>query len=201
MSRNEKFVNQYIANLTESDGIAFDIGANHGMYTTLLADKFERVYAFEPHPSNLNKLQEKVQSKNNVIIHEGAIGTHDGKHTLFVASAGSHSLAPELAETGKWGHRKDKILEVDGWTLDSFSDDNVKFIKCDIEGGEAEIFFYGKKFFEQNKPTIILETHQVNFEWKILVDFFKSYGYTVYNDKMQKVDNMKFDSHYLIIHE
>lgn len=41
---NEGFVTDTIRNLPISAGTAFDIGANHGLYTAQLADKFRRVY-------------------------------------------------------------------------------------------------------------------------------------------------------------
>lgn len=199
VGRNENFVKKYITSLSPTDGVAMDVGANKGIYTTLLADKFSLVYAIEPHPKNIEDLARAVSGKSNVTIRQGVIGTHDGKHTLFTTSnPGGHSIESELADSKRWGHNHDSTLDVDGWTLDSFSNDNVKFIKCDIEGGESEIFFHGTNFFKQNKPTIILETHRVEFDWKILVDFFKGFGYTVYDDAGNVVDDMKYDNHYLI---
>lgn len=199
MSRNENFVKNFISNLSYEDAVAIDIGANKGMYTSLLADKFSKVYAIEPHSANISDLEKKIAGKDNVTIYRGVIGTSDGRHTLYTSgNSGGHSIQSELADVRKWGHSHDKTMEVDGMILDSFPENNVSFIKCDIEGGEKEIFFHGKKFFERNKPTIILETHQVKFEWKTLVNFFHDYGYKVYNDQLNEVNDMKFDSHYLI---
>ena len=63
MSRNENWVKQFIHNLpVQENGIALDIGANHGIYTKILADKFSTVYAFEPHPNNVSKI------KTNIIL-------------------------------------------------------------------------------------------------------------------------------------
>jgi FkbM family methyltransferase len=203
LSRNEEFVTNYISSLPISSGDrAMDIGANKGVYSSLLADKFDTVYAIEPHPNNIKDLMNVASENPNITVHQCVIGTHEGKHTLFtVSNPGGHSIMAELADSKKWGHTHAKSMEVDSVTLDSFSNMNIRFIKCDIEGGESEIFFHGEKLLSQTKPTIILETHQVNFEWKKLVDYFHKFGYTVYDDRGREVDDMKFDSHYLITME
>lgn len=70
---NEGFVRNKIESLPVSDGIALDIGANHGMYTSLLAQKFKKVYAFEPHPDNFKIIQERVTDKNVEFVNK-AVG-------------------------------------------------------------------------------------------------------------------------------
>lgn len=200
MSRNEKYVNDFITNLQYEGGIALDIGANHGIYTKIMKDKFDLVFAFEPHPNNIDRIR---GLGDKVCIEKCVVGTFEGKTKLYLnGNPGGHSIVEELTVHSKWGHRSDSYIEVDSVTLDSFyesiPDKNITFIKCDIEGGEKDIFFYGEKMLKENEIDIILETHQVDFEWKKLVDFFNDIGYHVYDDRNVLVDNMKYDSHYLI---
>lgn len=207
--RNEKFVDEYIKALNESDGIALDIGANHGIYTVQLADKFSKVYAFEPHPDNLSIIKNELGEKNktNVEVLQKVIGYEDGISTLFInrLNHGGHTIMSDLAEHGKWGHKSDNTITVESTTLDSFcADKEVSFIKCDIEGGEYEIFFYADKMLKNSNPVIILETHQVaNFnvdqnDRDHLQKHFDSFGYNIYDVNGRKVDRMDCDTHYVV---
>lgn len=77
---NESFVEKTILQTNTPNGIALDIGANHGIYTKLLAKKFVHVYAFEPHPDNLKFLNFK---KPNVTVIPKAIGLKNEIIQLF----------------------------------------------------------------------------------------------------------------------
>ena len=202
MSRNERFVKDYIESLEYQDAVALDIGANHGIYTKLLSDKFKSVFAFEPHPDNIVKINNHVD-KDNVIVKDSVIGTVNDKVKLYTnRNPGGHSIVKELTEHSKWGHRENEFIEVESVTLNTFysqhSDEQIGFIKCDIEGGEKDIFFYGEDLLKNNKINIVLETHQVNFDWNILIEYFNDLGYNVYDDKRRPTKIMKYDSHYLI---
>ena len=205
--RNEQFVDEYIKSLEKSDGIALDIGANHGIYTALLADKFETVHAFEPHPVNVEVVSKVVENKSNVVVEQKVVGYTDGYISLFINeyNHGGHTIMEDLADHGKWGHSDGNVIVVDSVTLDTFcADKTINFIKCDIEGGEYEIFFYGDETLKNNDLTIVLETHQVaDFETDQadrdhLQKHFESFGYTVYGTDGNPVSKMSYDTHYVV---
>jgi len=205
--RNEKFVDEYIKSLEKSDGIALDIGANHGIYTVLLADKFKTVHAFEPHPVNVEVVNKMVEDKDNVVIEQKVVGFEDGFSSLFINTRnhGGHTIMEDLADHGKWGHSEENLLEVQSVTLDTFcANKNINFIKCDIEGGEYEIFFYGDDTLKNNDLTIVLETHQVadletdQEDRDYLQRHFESFGYTIYGIDGDPVSKMDYDTHYVI---
>jgi FkbM family methyltransferase len=206
MARNENWVDNFIKNLPEFEGVALDIGANHGIYTKLLASKFQTVYAFEPHPDNVARISANVSSPN-VVVEQKVVGTSDGKSTLFVCRSndGGHTIMEGLAEHSKWGHTKDNYIDVESVTLDTFCEGkSVKFIKCDIEGGEYEIFYSGEQMLKDNSPMIVLETHQVsNFEddqmkRDKLYSYFKDLGYYTLNTNGDEVTSFTYDTHYLL---
>ena len=206
MARNENWVDSFIKNLPSFKGDALDIGANHGIYTNLLASKFQTVYAFEPHPDNVSKIKQNV-SQPNVVIEQKVVGVADGTSTLFVCRAndGGHTIMEGLAESAKWGHSKDNYIEVESVTLDTFcKDKSIKFIKCDIEGGEYEIFYSGEEMLRNSSPLIVLETHQVSdfesdqIKRDKLMEFFKGLGYYVLNTNGEEVSSFTFDTHYLL---
>ena len=207
MARNEDWVNKFINNLpVYENGTALDIGANHGIYTKLLADKFSTVFAFEPHPNNVSKILKNVPNKN-VTVEQKVVGISDGFTTLFVCNAneGGHTIMKGLADHSKWGHSVNNHIQVESVTLDTFCEDmKVDFIKCDIEGGEYDIFYHGEQMLKANSPTIVLETHQVyNFESDQikpdkLFTYFKDLDFTITSTKGNPVSYFTFDTHYLI---
>ena len=99
---SEKFVIEYLQKVNKSDGVALDIGANHGLHTDKIANKFSHVYAFEPHPENILILKKNVESPNVTIV-EKAISNRTGTGKLFVSSnKGGHSLSVAIAETKRF---------------------------------------------------------------------------------------------------
>ena len=204
---SESFVVEYLAKVSKSDGVALDIGAHHGKYTTDLAQIFKHVYAFEPHPENLIQLRKRIKTKAhpNITVIEKAIAIESGKGKLYTARSnkGGHSIARIVAEKEKWGHKVSEFLDVEFISLDDFIEQNsvamekLEFIKMDIEGAEAFVFQGATKTLQDFKLDIMLETHQT-YEMHPLYEFFTDAGYTWYNSKMDEIATIKHDNHYLI---
>lgn len=195
---NEQFVNNSIKYLPVTDGIALDIGANHGGYTDMIAEKFKWVYAFEPHPDNVAVLQSNVK-RNNITIIGSAISTDDKGTRLYTCrgNSGGHSISSEISKSGSWGHDSSTYIDVTTTTIDQFcKDKDVRFIKCDIEGAEDFIFNAASETLSKDKLEIILEVHNyVNYDR--LYKLFASYGFLAF-DSSGKVDRFDVDSHYFL---
>jgi FkbM family methyltransferase len=201
MSRSEAFVKDYITALqVDEEKCAMDIGANHGIYTNLLADKFKHVYAFEPQEDNITILAKAVDKNEKITVDRRAIGAVDNQDvTLYISNnKGGHSISSKVGTSKRWGHGKKDNATVKSITLDTFTEDKqIGFIKCDIEGGEDIIFHHGRKLLTEQGPVILLETHEtVNFE--MLYNLFVSCGYKCYDIKKQEVKTMEKNSHYLL---
>lgn len=199
---NEQFVTNYIKGLTRSDSNALDIGANHGMYTALLAQKFAHVDAFEPVAANVDKLKEAVSGIDNITVHHNAISNVDGPVKIYrnPNNPGGHSISDRVLEAAVWGHTKENYELIEGITLDTLNAPNIGFIKCDVEGAENFIFQGAVKFLSTRKLTILLEVHQT-VDTVALYNFFKQLKYTIYNDQFQIVDKLVFDTHYLVTNQ
>src|SRR5271169_551771 len=78
---SEEFMVNKIQQLVKSDGISLDIGANVGYYSRLLAAKFSKVYAFEPHPVNVKIINDNAHP--NIIVEEMAISNTTGMCKLY----------------------------------------------------------------------------------------------------------------------
>lgn len=202
---SENNVKEYIRNLPDKQsGIALDIGANIGLYTLALAEKFEQVHAFEPNPANMQQLVDSAFHKPNIIFYSEAIGkSNDILINLYLnKNPGMHTINHEIAASGKYGHFEDISIPVPSITLDRFAEThkNIKFIKCDIETAEDYVFDCGKELFTTNKMTMLLEIHQT-VRLQRLYDLFVSYGYKMYDLLKNPIDHFEHDEHYLISNE
>ena len=140
----EKLCAEFVASLIQPGMVAFDVGANVGYYTLLLARGVEpegRVIAFEPNPTNVAHLKEhlRLNKINNVEIVEAAVSDREG--TAFFSGEGATG---SLSQTGT------PLRTVQ---LDNYPRPN--FIKMDIEGGETAAL--------RGSAKILAERHTVWF--------------------------------------
>lgn len=199
---SEENVKKYIEDLPDNQpGAALDIGACIGQYTGLLAKKFEMVYAVEADLLNVSRLTENIRNIENVTIIPKAMAANDGHVKLFTAHhPGCHTIVEKEEHLKKWGFSLERYRVVPATTLNTIYKryKNIKFIKCDIEGGEDYIFYEAKELLTSTKLTVILETH-VSIDHKKLYTFYKDMGYSIYSlDKMEPVDNFLHEQHYLL---
>jgi len=207
----EAFVRKYINNMVtyavrktrgQDVGIALDIGANHGAYTTLIADRFEHVYAFEPHPDNIIILKKNATSKNITIIQK-ALSDKTCKGKLFTSKSnpGGHSISPAVADKKTWGHDSGRFIDVDFITLDDFVKEtnitNLEFLKVDIEGAEVFVFNGAINTLKNMQLDIMIETH-LSYDVMKLYKFFADLGYKWYDHEMNEIKTIKNNNHYLI---
>lgn len=198
---NEEFVNLQIDSIEPRDGIAIDIGANHGMHTMKIAERFEKVYAIEPHPDNITILKRNLASTPNVEIVQAALSPVTGTVKLYNCSTnpGGHTLSEAVTDHGIWGHSRESFTEVDGITLDDFcKDKKVTFLKVDIEGAENSAFEGAIETLKNNKLDIIIEVHRFVDNEK-LFKLFTDLGYTIFDiDGIGRPVEFKADQHYII---
>ncbi len=140
----EKPCVEFVATLIRPGMVAFDVGANVGFYTLLLAQGVGpegRVIAFEPDPANVAYLKKHLSLNkiDNVEIVEAAVSDKEG--TAYFSGTGA---------MGKLSHAGAPIQSVQ---LDNFS--RPDFIKMDIEGGETAAL--------RGSAKILAERHAVWF--------------------------------------
>jgi FkbM family methyltransferase len=103
---NERPVISDLLNRIEHEDVFWDIGANTGMYTCLLANKIpgENLIAFEPFPTNVHQLKKNlVLNSSTVQIQEIGLSDYVGNAKLEVVSrgvagAGTYTLNPTESE-------------------------------------------------------------------------------------------------------
>ena len=121
-------------------GSILDVGANAGYTSAWFAGKADRVYAFEPHPANVELLREhlRIRGLTNVEVRAVAVSDREGTVDLFCKPhAGHHSLA-DIGASATIGRMKVACTTLDDF-LQSEGIEDVRLLKIDAEGFEPEV--------------------------------------------------------------
>lgn len=148
--------------LRKEGTIALDIGANVGLVTYYLSQRFEKVISLEPSTEhfnnfllmlNYNKLTNVTPVKKALYIKEGLFGFGGPKDNKTMRSL----------HMATWQDGKEEE-KVETTTLDKLFEDNkiehVNLLKLDVEGSEVEILSHPSfKKVADRIETILVERH------------------------------------------
>jgi FkbM family methyltransferase len=137
-------------------GVFCDIGAHIG-FTSLIASRLVgpsgRVEAFEPSPSNRQRLVRSIElnGSSNVAVHREAIAGQAGTRPFRL-----HEMSPM---SGLVDGRDDSTIEISCTTLDHLGQrlPSPDLIKIDTEGSELEVLRGGQQLLATTRPRLIIE--------------------------------------------
>jgi len=139
--------------------VVFDVGANVGFYTLLLADRVGpqgRVHAFEPDPLSCEILERRAAGRANIEISQTAVGDHAGAITLYTnrSNRADNRVHPSL------GSETAEAVEVPLATLDDYCAarriERIDAVKMDIQGAEVAALAGFRKTLARLKPRWLL---------------------------------------------
>jgi FkbM family methyltransferase len=155
-----------IGNLSLEDWVIYDVGANIGFSTLLLAQAVGaggKVIAFEPFPENVERLQKnidlndmahKVQVIQRAVMHKNIKVPFLTYERDSMGHVDEVSREPDLLQ-GK--------INVEGETLDHFvfqgENPVPDFLKIDVEGAEALVLQGATRLLAEVRPMMIIELH------------------------------------------
>ncbi|WP_299705130.1 FkbM family methyltransferase [uncultured Tateyamaria sp.] len=142
---------------------ALDIGSNLGLVSLRMAARVGptgAVHAFDPQPRMQAYLRKTMDLNPNLPITLHPIGLGPSSDTLQLTipahNAGAASLVASVGTT----HPSAQTVDVSVEPLDSYAKaagiTNVRMIKMDVEGFEAQVLKGASAFLEENKPVVIL---------------------------------------------
>jgi len=160
--------------------IAYDLGANYGMHTLLLARRVGltgRVYAFEPNPEIRRALEEHLSLNNLTMVQTVPKAVSNQAGTAWFDSTGS--AAGHLVN-GTTAAPSATTYQVETITLDQFvlQEGNAPptFMKIDIEGAESAALRGGREVIARYRSVLLIELHNPT-EDRVVGMFLKGLGY------------------------
>ncbi|PSP77582.1 hypothetical protein BRC88_13070 [Halobacteriales archaeon QS_4_69_225] len=141
-----------------SDDVFYDIGADAGLYTVLVATKVphERLISFEPHPLRRESLQRNLK-RNGVeaTVRTEALGDKSGNVKLSYALHTDETN--EMTEMGSEGFSV-KVNRADNLIPEELPPPNV--VKIDVEGAElSALKGFGNILNDSSCRIIYIEVH------------------------------------------
>lgn len=143
--------------------VCLDIGANVGLWSCELVEKFDKVIAFEPVQEFIECFRKNVK-KTNYFMYECALGNEESYINMNIVKGNTgHSHI----DTNSRGKGKIPLK-----TLDSFNFNDIDLIKIDVEGFEEEILLGAQQTIEKNLPVLVIE--QQKHEYKNAMEHLPS---------------------------
>lgn len=131
-------------------GVAVDIGANVGLWSKDLAQRFERVIAIEPVATFTECLKKNVPWQN-LEVWPIALGTKDTTIDMIITEGNTgHSHI----DKNTVGSGQVQMKKLDSLALNF---DTIDYVKIDCEGYEVEILKGGEATIKHHKPVMVVE--------------------------------------------
>lgn len=160
------------------DKVVLDIGACAGSFARLAYQRgCEQYIGVEPDPENFFVLQLNNHNKNSVLI-EAAVTNSDGEWVSFYEANTSNKTigytdSEYTRDLNKKNRIEKKVRSINFWKLlDQYKPD---IIKCDIEGGEFELF---DNYLPDYVTEVIMEIHVMNKPEKLMKLWYDIFGKT-----------------------
>lgn len=159
---------------------AIDGGANHGEWSEVMSEYFDRTIAFEAAPDTAKVLRKNVDHLEDVTVYERALYSH--KCFLEVVHH-PKKLSDRARYVCSYADQKKTTLigQVQAIAIDDLNLAGCGLLKLDIEGAEHNALLGAAETIRKYKPVIIIEIngHGQRFgysdeETKALVE---SFGY------------------------
>ncbi len=186
-------VSELLNELLQPGHVAFDIGANVGMHSVIMANRVTaagRVVSFEPDPHPYARLVAnlKLNGFDFVETHRAALSSKSERRKFFLHDSSIGNFANASLHSDNVGAETD-AMDVDVLSLDDFIAANppprLDVIKLLAQGEEWNILQGGRETIAKYRPAIffLYEPAYWNRQGRGLMDavkFFSGYGYTTY---------------------
>ncbi len=189
----------YLHKMIPPGSITVDVGANCGLYTRELAKLSNRVHAFEPSHEMASLLRRT--SAPNTVVHEVACSDRAGHTALFIPE-GDNGPVYGLASLELGGDDGPSAASLHSRPvrtarLDTAVEDEVAFVKIDVEGHELRTLYGACGLIDRCQPIFLVEAEDRhrNDATRSVFDFFKErsyHGFFLDDDRVHPVED--FDS-------
>jgi FkbM family methyltransferase len=162
--------------------MALDIGANKGIYCFWMiraVGPSGNVIAFEPQLEMCDGIERQKLRFNwsNLRVMNVALSDADGQKSLSRQRIGDGSATLEATRR----RNTDATLDVQATKLDTIAYEifsKLKFIKCDVEGHERNVFLGGEQTIRRYRPVVQFESTVTDPRTQDIFEFFRDLGYS-----------------------
>jgi FkbM family methyltransferase len=159
----------------ENFNVAIDAGANYGLMSYSLNEKFSRIHAFEVDTRVRDCLKQNIDKFNLDRVTVYDCGLSDKEETVSLTyRKNTFGTSVNKSQDGEFLCK----------TIDSFNFQDMNFIKIDCEGYEPYILRGAEQTIKKYKPVILMEDKNYSGryygeEGNLAVDLLLDWGYTM----------------------
>lgn len=197
-THDERHVVTKLLKIIQPGDICWDIGANIGFYTCLLASRVEEagaVVAFEPALRTCGYLRENVSLNRfaNVTVVNKGLGDKAEQRSLYYSEAAlAEGTASLKYDNGRTASERVTLDTIDNLIRELPVPD---FIKIDVEGYQLEVLRGGENFFKTQAPLLMAELKDVGETNRALFAEIENYvadlGYQLYEIRKYSIRRCK----------
>lgn len=170
----------FIQKIIKSDYVVIDIGANLGYFSKTFSRLVPngKLVAIEPLPQFHAVLDHFIGKKENVELHNVALGKTSGSITMVLPKTNGmmRTGLPHIMRNENEGqHETTQEVQMVNTSAFFSTFERIDYIKCDIEGHEWEVFSQLETVLSQKRPIVQIEIDAKNTE--VLLTFFKKLEY------------------------
>ena len=186
---------------------AVDVGVYRGVYSYKLSKHFKKVYSYEPNPLLYPYLKKNLeQIIENMILSNFALSDKTGNINLRIPKRSKSIFKKNIEELYQLGcatiHDQNLFKEFDTFIVKKEKLDNllqeeqIGFIKIDVEGHETEVIKGSIELIKKQKPILLIEIEERHSKKPVLdtIKFINSLGYKSYyfeDEKLISTGNLK----------
>ena len=165
----ESILNSFSSNVFEN--VCVDVGANIGNHTVQYAKKFKKVISFEPQKRTFKILDLNTSVYSNIHIYNFGLSNVNTNLTFKIPFENT-GAANQNEKANKYYKEN-----VEFKNFDKTFDDDLSYVKIDVEGNELDVLMSMTKSIRKSLPIISFELNQNKEKNTELLDFLISNGY------------------------
>lgn len=156
-------------------GLMLDIGANIGSHCLQFSQKDITIWAFELHHQNFSLLKQNCKNYPSIKCFNVGVGSN----TSIVKYNDGHFSNSGVVKLDAYGSNDNIVIAIDDLKIE----EELTFIKIDIEGHELSAFEGMRNTLLKHKPMIWVEDLNNNAK-----EYLKDLGYVILKSKEETFD-------------